>query len=183
MKKSGILKMCLAALFAAIICVSIVALPIPLPGNGYFNLGDTFIIVAALCIGPLWGGLAAAVGAGLSDLILGYTVYAPATFIIKWLIALAVYYIAGKVIAKKFNLLFLIFGAIAGELIGVVGYFLFEIPLYGIGVALADIIGNAMQGACSIVVGTLLYSLLYKTGIVKKIFDNKNPHSNPNFKG
>ncbi len=176
MKKSSILKMCFAALFAAVICVSIVALPIPLPGNGYFNLGDSFIIVAALCLGPLWGGLAAAVGAGLSDLFLGYTVYAPATFIIKWLIALAVYFVANKHLCKKLNVGWLVLATTVGELIGVAGYFLFEIPLYGIGVALVDIIGNATQGACSIIAGTLFYSLLHKTGIVKKIFENKKPH-------
>ncbi len=176
MKKQSILKMCVAALFAAVICVSIVALPIPLPGNGYFNLGDSFIIVAALCLGPVWGGVAAAVGAGLSDLILGYTFYAPATFIIKWLIALAVYFIASKPLAKKFNIGWLLLATVVGELIGVVGYFLFEIPLYGIGVATVDIIGNATQGVCSVVAGTLFYSLLYKTGIVQKIFDNKKPH-------
>ena len=176
MKKQNVLKMCLAALFAAVICVSVVALPIPLPGNGYFNLGDSFIIVAALCLGPLWGGVAAAVGAGLSDLILGYTIYAPATFIIKWLIVLAVYFIAHKRLIKKLNVGWLLLATVVGEAIGVAGYFLFEIPLYGIGVATVDIIGNATQGICSVVAGTLFYSLLYKTGIINKIFDNKKPH-------
>lgn len=171
MKKANVFKMCCAAVFAALIFISVYAVPIPLPGNGYFNLGDCFIIVAALCIGPFWGGLSGAVGAGLSDLLLGYTYYAPATFVIKWLMA-AVAYGAYRSLKKvlKLKISAVAVSAFAAEVIMVLGYFAFEIPLYGIAVATADVLGNAVQGICGMIAGTLLYSVLSETGIKKKIF-------------
>lgn len=172
MQKSNVFKMCCAAVFAALICVSIYAVPIPLAGNGYFNLGDCFIIVAALSIGPLWGGIAGAVGAGLSDLLLGYTYYAPASFVIKWLMAVVSYYIFKAILKTgfKFKVVAVVVAAFAAELVMTVGYFVFEIPLYGIGTAVADIAGNAVQGVCGMVAGSLLYSILMKTGVVRKLF-------------
>ncbi len=172
MKRKDVFKMCCCALFAAIICVSVIAIPIPLPGNGYFNLGDCFIIVASLCIGPLWGGLAGAVGASLSDFILGYTYYVPATFVIKWLMSVAAYFVFKAIVAKngKLTTVALLTSSVIAELVMVGGYFLFEIPLYGIAVALADIVGNAVQGACGVVAATVVYTVLHKTGVVRKLF-------------
>jgi uncharacterized membrane protein len=51
--------------------------------KGYFNLGDSMIFLTALLFGPVEGGLAGGVGSMLSDVFLGYTVYAPATPVVK----------------------------------------------------------------------------------------------------
>ena len=71
---------------------------------------------------------------------------------------------------KKLGILGIIVGAIIAEIVMILGYFLFEIPLYGLGVAIADIIGNATQGAIGAVSGSLLFIVLEKTGAVKKLF-------------
>lgn len=172
MKTKALFKLCCTAVFAAIICILTFAFPIPLPNKGYFNFGDCFIIVSALCLGPVFGGMAAGVGAGLADLILGYTYYAPATFVIKWLMAAACYAVFMMIVKihNKLDILGIVCGAVLAEIIMVAGYFLFEIPLYGIGVALADTIGNAMQGVIGAVSGSLLYTVLHKTGTTKKLF-------------
>ncbi len=172
MKKNNLFKLCCAAVFAAIICIFTFAFPVPLPNKGYFNFGDCFIIVASLCLGPVWGGMAAGIGAGLADLILGYTYYAPATFVIKWLMAVACYFVfkAFLKISQKLDIVGIILGAVVAEIIMVAGYFLFEIPLYGIGVALADTVGNAVQGVIGAVSGTLVFLLLHKTGMAKRLF-------------
>ncbi|MBQ3550427.1 MAG: ECF transporter S component [Clostridia bacterium] len=172
MKKNKLFKLCCAAVFAAVICIFTFAFPVPLPNKGYFNFGDCFIIVAALCLGPLWGGVAAGVGAGLADLILGYTFYAPATFIIKWLMAVCCYFVfkAFLKINKRLDILGIALGAITAEIVMILGYFVFEIPLYGLGVAVADILGNAIQGVIGAVSGSALFGVLYKTGAVKKLF-------------
>ncbi len=171
-KKSNVLKMCIAAVFAALICVSVYAMPIPLPGNGYFNLGDCFIIAASLLVGPFFGGIAGAVGAGLSDLLLGYTYYAPATFVIKQLMAVAAYYVFKGIMKTgfKFRTVGIIAAAFTAELLMVLGYFLFEIPLYGLETAAVDVIGNAVQGVCGMIAGSLVSTVLIETGIFKKIF-------------
>lgn len=171
MNKRKLFKLCLSALFAAVICVSVVAIPVPLPGNGYFNLGDCFVIISALCLGPVWGGLAGSVGAALSDVVLGFGFYAPATFVIKWLMAVVVCLVY-KAVTKSHSmrLLGLMFSSLLAELVMVGGYFVFEIFLFGLNVAAVDIIGNLIQGGCSIVAAVLIYSLLLKTGIIEKIF-------------
>ncbi len=174
MKKQNIFKMCCSALFAAVICASIVAVPIPLPGNGYFNLGDCFIIISSLCLGPIWGGLAGGIGASLSDLVLGYGLYAPATFIIKFLMAIVVYFVYKTIlkINPRYFFLALTLGSLLAEMVMVLGYFVFEIPVLGFAVATANIIGNLIQGCCGFIASVLIYSLLYKLGAIQKIFKN-----------
>ena len=175
MKKSNLFKLCCCAVFAAIICIFTFAFPVPLPNKGYFNFGDCFVIMASLLLGPLWGGLAAGVGAGLSDFILGYSIYIPATFIIKWLMAVGCYFLYKFTMSAFKNkvAVSVFLSAVVAEFIMIFGYFLFEIPLYGIGVAIADIIGNSIQGAIGAVSSSLLYIFVYKTGILKKFFNFK----------
>ncbi|MBO5909521.1 MAG: ECF transporter S component [Clostridia bacterium] len=170
MKRIKIQKLVLSAFFAALICVATAVFTIPLP-SAYFNLGDCFILIAAFCMGSLWGGAAAAIGAGIADLVLGFAVYAPATFVIKWLMVLVA--VALKKLLDKFKLhrfLSVAISALAAELCMVAGYFLFEIFLLEFKVALMDIIGNSMQGAISLIAGTLCYNLLDSTGLTKKLF-------------
>ena len=87
MHKQSVQKLTVSAVFAALILVSTMFLSIKLP-NGYANLGDGFVIVGALLLGKYYGACAAAIGTGLADLFEGYALYAPATIIIKALMAL-----------------------------------------------------------------------------------------------
>ena len=170
-KNKVLFKLTSSAVFAALIlAATYFAIPIP-GGQGYVNLGDSIILVAAVWLGPLWGGIAAAIGAGLTDLILGYVYYAPATFIIKWLMAVAMYFIFKGLSKTKLHFLvsFILSGLVA-ELIMVAGYFLYEIFLYGVGVALFDTLANAIQGAFGITVGTIMFSTLNRTKFITKLF-------------
>lgn len=169
MKDSKIKKLVLSALMAAVVCVATAVISIPLPGNGFANLGDCFIIVCGGLLDPWWGFGAAAVGAALSDIILGYVVYAPATFIIKGIMALAVYFITSGY--GKSSTLKTAIAAVCAEIIMVLGYFLFEIMLYGAGVAIPDLFGNAMQGAVGAIAGTVLLTVLMKN---KKLYSFLN---------
>ena len=84
-----------AALLAALTCVATMIIKIPSPLKGYLNLGDCVVLLAGWMLPPVYGALAAGLGSGLADLFLGYVVYAPATFVIKGLMALVaagVYY-------------------------------------------------------------------------------------------
>lgn len=51
--------------------------------TGYFNLGESFVYMAALIGGPVVGGVAGGVGSALADIALGYGFYAPGTLIFK----------------------------------------------------------------------------------------------------
>ncbi|MBQ2433645.1 MAG: ECF transporter S component, partial [Clostridia bacterium] len=135
-----IIKIVLSGLFAAIIFVLTAFFPIPL-GHGYANAGDVFVVLSGIMMGP-WAGLAAAgVGSAMADLYLGYSVYAPATFVIKGLMAVVACLIFKSLKNKRLKTAV---SYIVCELIMVSGYFLFETIFFGIGVALADIVGNLL---------------------------------------
>ncbi len=168
MKQNTIQKLVLSGLFAALIFVMTAFLPFPLPGGGYANLGDCFVILAGLLLGPVYGSLAAAIGSGFSDLFLGYGIYAPATFVIKGLMALTVAVIAGKR-PLKFGFFKICLSSLLAEVIMVGGYFLFEIPLYGIMGAAADTLGNSIQAVVGAVSATVLTCVLFKTRIIDLI--------------
>lgn len=157
-------RMVLAAVFAALTCVATMVIQIPSPMNGYVNLGDCFVLLSALFLGPIWGAAAAGVGSMLADLFTGYAHYAPGTFVIKAGMALVFYLIYRTLTAGKLpkTAAYLI-GAVAAELVMVVGYFGYASLLLGKGLAAASSIpGNLMQGVFGVVVSTVLMQLIGK---------------------
>lgn len=157
-----ILKIVLSGLFAAIIFVLTAFIPIPL-GHGYANAGDVFVVMSGIMLGP-WAGIAASgVGSALADLYLGYSVYAPATFLIKGLMAVCAYFITKAVKCRRVKH---VIAYIVCELIMVSGYFLFETVLFGIGISLADVTGNLLQAAFGAGVGSVMTTVLMKTKVL-----------------
>ena len=82
--------MALAAMFAAMICVTTAYLfHIPVGvNNGYIHLGDAFIYLAAAFLPWPYAIGAAAVGAATADILTGAAVWAVPTMIIKALMVL-----------------------------------------------------------------------------------------------
>ena len=185
MKVKTINKMVLASLFAAIICVVTLVVHIPIGGGfGYINIADAFIICAGLMLGPVYGGLAAAIGSGLSDIILSYAIYAPATAVIKALVAILAYYIYKlftskiKIVKTKENISKIIAIAIAaviGELPMAFLYLLYEwfVLKYG-SACIVDLPLNLIQGAISAFIGIFLMITLEKTNIKEKYLWGNN---------
>ena len=85
-------KIVIAAMLAALTCIATMIIKIPSPLKGYLNLGDCVVLLSGWLLSPLYGFLAAGLGSGLADLISGYGVYVPATFIIKGVMAIAAYF-------------------------------------------------------------------------------------------
>lgn len=100
---TNIRTLTMAAMFAALCYVGFAFFQIKIPvgdSSTSFHLGNVFCVLAALCIGGLWGGLAGAVGMTIGDLFDPvYITSAPKTFILKLGIGL----IAGFVAHKLFN--------------------------------------------------------------------------------
>ena len=152
----------MCAMFASLACVATMIIKIPSPLHGYINLGDCIILLAAWVLSPVSSFFAAAVGSALADLFSGYAVYAPATFVIKGLMALAAYFIY-KLLAKKMpKLPARIVAGLAAELVMIGGYLLFESFLYGFVPSLANVPANAVQGAAGIIFGVLLAGVFEK---------------------
>ena len=81
-------KLVLSALFMALTCVATMSIRIPTPGTGgYIHPGDALVILSGALFGPVWGFLIAGIGSCLADLLGGYLVYVPITFLIKGLVA------------------------------------------------------------------------------------------------
>jgi len=173
-------KIIIAALFAALTCVGTMIIKIPTPTLGYIHPGDGFVLLSGLLLGPFWGALAAGFGSALSDLIGGYFIYVPATFIIKALTALVAYFtyrLLTKLLNTKTAIPHLIISGIAGEAVMVFGYFIFEIFMLsvvnkttisaGIIASLAGIVPNLIQGIFGVAIATALHPILSKLNTVK----------------
>lgn len=152
MKNKKMIRLVSAAILSAIICVATYIVQIPMPATGgYINLGDCFVLTAGAVLGPVYGAFAAGLGSALADMLAGYMQYAPATFVIKALMAVAVYLIYAvlkKIFSGKADAVARIISAIAAETVMVLGYFGYEAVALGYGVsAAASVPGNAIQGA------------------------------------
>ena len=151
-----------AAVLAALVCVATMVIQIPSPLSGYMNMGDCFVLLAAVLLGPIWGTVAGGIGSMLADLLSGYAQYVPGTFVIKALMALLAALIF-RALSKRSSTVAMLAGGLAAELWMVTGDFLYEATFlqYGLSAA-AGIPGNLMQGAFGIVAGLLLYRLLVR---------------------
>ena len=165
--KSTTEKIVISAMFASLVCVATMVVKIPSPLNGYINLGDAFVLLAGWFISPVYGFLAAGIGSALADLLSGYVTYAPATFLIKGLMAIIAYF-GFKLISNKANKIFArITSAVAAEIFMILGYFLFEGILYGFIPSMVNILPNGVQGLMGIVAGCLLIGIFNKHKILK----------------
>lgn len=154
-------KLILTALFAALSCVATMSIRIPTPGTGgYIHPGDAIVILSGVILGPVWGFLAGGIGSALSDLIGGYFIYVPITFVIKGLVALAaglLYQKVGK--NQKSRYIAVILGGVADIILVAGGYFVCEFFIYGAGAA-ASIPANIIQGVGGLVISCILYPIL-----------------------
>ena len=168
MKHQKLYRLCLAALFAALCFVATNIIHIPIPAtDGYINLGDCVVLLGAFLLGPVYGAAAGGVGSALADLLTGYAVFAPGTFVIKAGIAVIASLLL-KALGKKTKLA-PIAAAAAGEVWMVLGYFLYESVFLGYGLAAAGSIGgNTIQAVAGVVLSAALYAVLSKVPEIKK---------------
>ncbi len=155
-----------AGVLAAVIVLLTTLVSIPMPGGlGYINLGDAGVLLAGMLLGGGWGALCAGTASALSDVLLGWGVYAPATFVIKGLVAL----VAGLLFSKtKKNIRYA--GLFLGALIVPLGYFVYETILYGSAAAVPNILFNTLQCVVGASVATVLGVMLQKTKLFSEAF-------------
>lgn len=149
----------IAALMALTTIMTMV-IQIPTIGtNGYLNLGDMVVFLAAMMLGKKGGFLVGGLGSAMADILLGYTHYAPITLIVKGLEG----YIAGSLLETKLGQNKPILATTVGGIWMAMGYYFAEIFMYGAGAALASVPGNLMQGMLGAVTAVILYGALKKT--------------------
>lgn len=174
--KDKILKICVSAMFAALICVATLLIQVPAPNGGFLNFGDCFILIACWILGPVYGFAAGGIGSAIADLI-SYPIYAPGTFVIKGLIAVVASLVAHAFIKKNEKLWLVghITGAIAGECVMISGYTLYDAVFMKLGFAgaLVNMPFNLLQGGFGAVLGVVLVQVIARTGVLKKL----NPYA------
>ncbi len=151
-------------MLAALACVATMIIKIPSPLKGYFNLGDCVVLLCGWIMSPLYGFAAAGIGSALADVFSGYAVYAPATFIIKGIMAIIAFY-GFKLIKNASTTLARIISGIAAEVVMVAGYFIFEGFLYGFAASVVNIPTNAFQGVAGLIIGMALAKIFEKAKI------------------
>ncbi len=170
MKLEKTLKLTYTAMLTAMVCVATMLIRIPTM-VGYTNLGDGFILLSAFLFGPFYGAVAGGIGSMLADIISGYAFYAPATLVIKGLIAVIAALLwkamskrGGDKVWKK------ILASLVAEIWMAAGYWTFETLFLGEAkAALASIPNNIAQGLVGVVLGMVLYYALSKLPMWKKV--------------
>ena len=149
-------KLVMAALMASLTCVATMIIKIPSPMKGYMNLGDCIVLITGWALPPMYAFLAAGIGSALADVISGYMMYVPATFIIKGLMAVIAFYGYKSLHRKSDDFPARIISGIVAEIVMIFGYFVFEGVLYGFVPASANIPVNGVQGIVGLVIGVAL---------------------------
>lgn len=144
------MKTAFIIVMAGVITALTIVVRIPIPGTGgYLNLGDMAVVFCGLWIGGWWGALAAGIGSATADLIGGFFIFIPVTFIAKGLEGL----IAGTLGRKKpAFLIFAVFSMVAV-------YFLSEIFIPGMGwsAAISELPFNLIQATVGAIGGFTIY--------------------------
>lgn len=157
-------KLVMAALFAALACVATMSIRIPTPGTGgYIHPGDAIVILCGIFLDPVSAFLAAGIGSCMADMLGGYFIYVPITFVIKGAVAYLAYHMYHSMVQKGLST----YAAVAAcgliDMAVVAGGYCFcEIFLYGMGAALASVPANLIQGASGLIISSALYPLLHK---------------------
>ena len=138
-KEKAVIQISLIVVMTALVAVGTLIIRIPNPMGGYFNVGDVMIFVAALTFNPLIGGVSGGLGSAIADII-GFPIFAIPTLVIKGLEGL----LASLVTNKKKVYRDILAVVVAGTEM-VIGYFLVELYLWGIGGALAEVPANIAQ--------------------------------------
>lgn len=157
MNNKSIKKLVYISLMTALITVGTMVIQIPMPATkGYINIGDSFIFLSATILGPFAGFISGGIGSALSDLLAGYAVWAPWTFVIKGFEG----FIVGFLMKRTDNIILRIVIFSIASIWMVLGYYLAGSLMFGFKASLGDVPGNIAQGISSIIIGSILVTAL-----------------------
>lgn len=185
-----------ASLLIAFTCIATMIIQIPTTATmGYIHIGDTFVILSGIILGPLLGGFAAGLGSLLADGLSGYAIFMIPTFIIKFAAAFFCGIIYKKIKRKNMeqNTLAFLPASITSEIIVIIGYFLNSIVLAmilnssattetiaaGFSTGLLGLLPNSVQGLVGIILAFALFPLLNKIPMIHQFISyNITNHKN-----
>lgn len=141
-----------------------VRLPVSVNG-GLIHMGNTMLFMIAIVFGKKRGAIAGAFGMGLFDILSGWFLWAPFTFVIRG----AMGYIVGAAAEGKegkTQLIWTLVGIVLSSLVMIGGYYVTEGILYGNWIApMTSIPGNIIQLIIGAVIGLPLAEALKRTKV------------------
>lgn len=167
MTSDSIKKIVISAMSIALtfIATAFINIRLPIQANGgLIHLGNVVLFTVAILFGKKVGAIAGGVGMALFDLMGGWVIWSPFTFVIVGLMG----YTVGLISEKKKGYGWMIFSYVAALAIKIVGYYIAEGIIYGNWIAPATSIpGNVVQIVVGAVVATpIVFSL-------KKVLHNQ----------
>lgn len=172
-KKTNVKELVVTALFIALVLVftAFINVKLPIGGNGgLIHLGNIPLFIAAMIFGKKTGCIAGALGMGLFDVLSGWAIWAPFTFVIVGLMG----YTVGLITEKKehHKTIWYFISILAACVIKVVGYYFAEVLLYSNFVApIASIPGNIIQvsfaGIVTLLIVKQLRYVAVKTNLIE----------------
>ncbi|MFA9377993.1 MAG: ECF transporter S component [Lachnotalea sp.] len=157
---SNISFLAINAMFIALTLVATAFINVKLPvaaNGGLIHLGNVPLFIGAILFGKRTGALAGAFGMGLYDLLSGWTLWAPCTFIIVGLMG----YVIGSITENHKSFFRYSIAMVAACIIKVIGYYMAEVFLYHNFIApISSIPGNLIQiGLAAIIVLPIIDTL------------------------
>ncbi len=149
-------ELVVTALFIALTYVATWLINIRLPlarSGGLIHLGNVPLFIAAMLFGRKTGALTGAIGMGLFDLLSGWTLWAPFTFVIVGLMG----YVTGWFAEKRPTSHGVLYDVLALEIalvIKIAGYYIAEVILYHNWISpIGSVPGNILQvGTAAVIV-------------------------------
>ncbi|MDD2414510.1 MAG: ECF transporter S component [Eubacteriaceae bacterium] len=149
-------KACYTALMIAVTFIMIMIVRIPIP-NGYIHLGDCAVFLSGYILGPVFGPLAAMIGAASADYFSGFTAYVIPTLIAKGAMAWLTAWALNRDLERKIRIGIMVFSSVVMALI----YYISEIIMYGNAYSpLINIPFNFAQAMVGMAVALLLFKPL-----------------------
>ncbi len=143
--------------------------PFSLNSGGLIHLGNVMLFMAAIVFGKKKGAIAGAFGMGLFDLLSGYAIWAPFTFIIRGVMGYMIGYIANSHHRDGNNMTWNIIALTLSSIWMIAGYYIANIILFQNWVAaFSSIPGDLTQLAFGFILGIPATVAVKKT----KVFDN-----------
>ncbi|MFX1330598.1 MAG: ECF transporter S component [Promethearchaeota archaeon] len=156
--QSNTMFVALLAILTALTTIATIVLAIPIPASdGFLNFGDALVMLSGLLLGPLGGFIAGGVGSAMGDVILGYVHFAPITLVVKGCEGLVMGLFCSRARSASLLTVWDVVGLAVSSLVMLTGYFLAEIPLYGYGAALTELLtANWLQVAVGSIVTVIV---------------------------
>ena len=165
-KIKGIVQM---GMLSALTFVATMAIHVPSWNGGVIHLGDSMIFLTAVIFGKKYAAISGAVGMTMFDILSGYSVWAPYTFVIKAVMGFIVGSIAYTGGSKGENVYKNVLGMLLGGIWMISGYYAAEVMITGNLVSpVASITGNTIQFGAGAIIAFVIIAAIKKSGYFKK---------------